>query len=919
MERQVKVFVSSTFLGMGDEREVLADFVFPELRKRCAERKIDFMEIDLRWGATKDNNDPATISVCLQRVDESTHFLGMLGERYGTPLAAEQVAACGEYPMVKKHQDCSATELEILQVLSAPDKQALFYFRDPSYKDFVQKKVRDEYDDKLANRNKQDDLKQRIRDQHCKITDYQKPNDLKDLVIEQLWALIDKQFPEDEELSKQQLENFEHDNFAKSLQAVYMQQDSVFTELTKFIEQSDSPLLLDNWGYVEQGDSPLMVVGETGIGKSALLACWGTKYRQAGNFWHFCGCSEASTDPVVVIQRLHENLQQRYQFNLTEKIPYATEVMSQKLEEFVKQDDKPVVVIIDGLNQLEIRQGTVDWLLDLVPPSVRLIVSGVDNLQGEVVKVLPLTASEKRELVVSYLDLYSKVLPNDYIDLLCDAFQTDNPLFLRIILEELRLFNGNIQDFGDKLESYYLEAQTLPKLYNKVLNRLEKDFLVRGKTAGTKLSLWQKFLGAEEDKGQHFDFLVEDAVGLLAVSRFGIKESELLELLQVPQWVWSPLYLVLPLVNRSGLLSFANDYIREAVEKRYGDVVMAELRERLVDYFAKQSVDGRVVDELLFHLLAIGDMERLLKYIEKIPVLVQFVEDGRDYELLGYWHQLGKQNAEVVEIYLQELIEYEKTGSYDDLGYVLNTIVIFCEHIGFYTEKVISLAHRTLNIRKKVLGLQHHSIASLLNKLAGLLETKGDYEQAEPLYRQALEIHKQVLGLQHPDTAISLDKLAGLLETKGDHEQAESLYRQALEISKQVFGLQHPAIASLLNKLAGLLETKGDYEQAEPLYRQALEIHKQVLGLQHLNTATSLDNLAGLLETKGDYEQAESLYRKALEIRTDILGSQHPDTNILLKKLVEVLRKMGNYNQIESLSWQMLETPEYSDIGYSIE
>ncbi|MDM8569431.1 tetratricopeptide repeat protein [Thiotrichales bacterium HSG1] len=663
------------------------------------------------------------------------------------------------------------------------------------------KKVRDEYDDKLANRNKQDDLKQWIRDQHCLITDYQKPNDLKDLVIKQLWALIDKQFPEGEELSKQQLENFEHDNFAKSLQAVYMQQDSVFTELTE---------------WVETGDSPSMVVGEAGIGKSALLACWGAKYRQAGNFWHFCGCSEASTDPVVVIQRLHENLQQRYQFNLTEKIPYAIEVMSQKLEEFVKQDDKPVVVIIDGLDQLETRQGAVDWLLNLIPPSVRLIVSGVDkiDLQNKIIKVLPLTASEKRELVVSYLDLYSKVLPNDYIDLLCDAFQTDNPLFLRIILEELRLFNGNIQDFGDKLESYYLEAQTLPKLYNKVLNRLEKDFLIRGKTAGTKLSLWQKFLGAEEDKGQHFDFLVADAVGLLAVSRFGIKESELLELLLVPQWVWSPLYLALPLVNRSGLLSFANDYIREAVERRYGDVVMAELRERLVDYLAKQSVDGRVVDELLFHLLAIGDTKRLLKYIEKIPVLVQFVEDRRYYELLGYWHQLGKQNAEVVEIYLQELVEYERTGLYDDLGYVLSNMVFFCQQIGINSTEVISLANRALEINKQVLGVHHHTATSLDN-LAVLLKAKGDYEQAELLHRQALEMYKQVSGLQHSDTAISLNNLASLLKAKGDYEQAELLYRQALEIAENTLGSEHPDTITCRENLEGLIAKSANTNLTE--------------------------------------------------------------------------------------------------------
>lgn len=35
---------------MHAERDVLVKLVFPELRKRCRERFVDFVEVDLRWG-----------------------------------------------------------------------------------------------------------------------------------------------------------------------------------------------------------------------------------------------------------------------------------------------------------------------------------------------------------------------------------------------------------------------------------------------------------------------------------------------------------------------------------------------------------------------------------------------------------------------------------------------------------------------------------------------------------------------------------------------------------------------------------------------------------------------------------------------------------------------------------------------------
>ena len=34
-DRNVRLFISSTFRGMGNEREVLVRQVFPEIRRRC--------------------------------------------------------------------------------------------------------------------------------------------------------------------------------------------------------------------------------------------------------------------------------------------------------------------------------------------------------------------------------------------------------------------------------------------------------------------------------------------------------------------------------------------------------------------------------------------------------------------------------------------------------------------------------------------------------------------------------------------------------------------------------------------------------------------------------------------------------------------------------------------------------------------
>ena len=49
----VRLFVSSTFRDMNEEREELIKRVFPKLRRFCEERGLGWTDVDLRWGVTE--------------------------------------------------------------------------------------------------------------------------------------------------------------------------------------------------------------------------------------------------------------------------------------------------------------------------------------------------------------------------------------------------------------------------------------------------------------------------------------------------------------------------------------------------------------------------------------------------------------------------------------------------------------------------------------------------------------------------------------------------------------------------------------------------------------------------------------------------------------------------------------------------
>src|SRR5438128_5319986 len=82
--KTVRVFLSSTFRDMHAERDHLVKVVFPALRERLEPYRVYLIDIDLRWGVTREQaENDQVLDLCLQQIDECRpFFLSILRERY---------------------------------------------------------------------------------------------------------------------------------------------------------------------------------------------------------------------------------------------------------------------------------------------------------------------------------------------------------------------------------------------------------------------------------------------------------------------------------------------------------------------------------------------------------------------------------------------------------------------------------------------------------------------------------------------------------------------------------------------------------------------------------------------------------------------------------------------------------------------
>jgi WD40 repeat protein len=103
----IRVFVSSTFNDLKQERNALQGVVFPNIERLCARSGFDFQAIDLRWGVSGEAAlDHRTMRICLdelrraQELSPKPNFLVLLGNRYGWRPLPEEISV-GEFGLLE--------------------------------------------------------------------------------------------------------------------------------------------------------------------------------------------------------------------------------------------------------------------------------------------------------------------------------------------------------------------------------------------------------------------------------------------------------------------------------------------------------------------------------------------------------------------------------------------------------------------------------------------------------------------------------------------------------------------------------------------------------------------------------------------------------------------------------------------------
>lgn len=861
--RQIRVFISSTFRDMQQERDYLIKFTFPQLRELCEQRGVIWSEVDLRWGITSEQSaEDQVLPICLHEIDHCrSYFIGILGERYGWIPDKIENSLLEREPWIKEHTNTSVTELEICHgALNDPltADHAFFYFRDPRYietlpaeeqKEYIETPWRGEVErfgmeeaqrrvgqrkEKLAA------LKEQIRKSNLSLQEnFNSPQQLGEWIQNDLTAIINMLYPEGSQLTGLQQEIREQEAFAASRTRVFVGGEKYFQQIEEHLAQKRMPLVL---------------VGEAGIGKTALLANWGLHYRREHTdvkvLMHFIGASTIAGDWAAMLRRIMGELQE--QFDLQGEIPEDSDSLRETFSDWLfKASQKgKIVLILDALNQLEDKQGAQEltWLPREFPENVRVILSTLPGKSFDVVKergfsilaVEPLTQNEREQFARLFLGQYSKQLNSQQLKKIVDNTKTSNPLALRILLDELRQF-GSYEQL-DEIIQRFLDANSIIEMLEMVFERCENDF--------------------EAERPD----LVKDTLCNIWAARQGLSEAELLDVLgdeegPLAQGIWSPLHLALgeSLLEHSGFLNFSHDYLRQAVEKHYlaTETEKKNAHIHLANYF--QNMAGypmRKVYELPWQLQQGKEWKRLYDLLaDPDYFLVQWTSNRND--LYAYWIVLEENsNFKRVQAY-EGVLEKSKDPIYLLLNSkhlsLLNGISLFFKNTGYPQEAMHFLKEQERICRE--MGNKAQLQISLGNQ-ALILREWGRSEEAFKLLKELEDSYRESgnqYGLQ-----LALGNQALILHSQGKLEEAMGLQKEKERICHEL-GDKNGIQISLSNQ-ALILKAWGRWDEAMELLKDQERMCRE-LGDQN-GMQTSLGNQALILQMRGRFDEAMKLHQE---------------------------------------------------------
>lgn len=569
-KRQIRVFLSSTFADMQDERNYLVKKVFPMIKAECHRRNVNFSVIDLRWGVTEeDSKSGKVIEICIDEIEHTRpFFIGMIGGRYGWIPGAngygDNNRLLQKYPWIEKYlnSNMSITEIEMQYgaLKSKTPVNAMFFIRQDNY---IPEQKRETDKVKIEKLKR---LKTCIAEADskglCSATSYTTPKDLGRRIYNQLMAKINDLYPD---------ENLDFYSIADKLQRAKE------NELRQVYINGRIPALFTT---AADFDTHRLVIGKNGMGKSAFVANYYADTTNEGGVEGIYLAEDEYGFGYVNDERTHEEgYTERFVPIIRTYIDNDINTVDKCYRMFLKKlgqtcptfadidlyDETPISLkdifenahynerilwMLDGVDRLIGDDDLSMAWVNQLPNQISLVVTATDEKIKQACRSMQhyelcdLSSTDIIEITKRYLAIKAKhLVDNQYLHIArCNILR--NPSLLIMFLNELQEFG--IYERVDEYIDHYLSARDENDFYNLIIE------------------------GVEEEHGRD---LTAQILCLLAVTQTGLAENLLASHLSLPPIEWASLYGALRLltIDIDGHIMLADQSLQKAVIQRYID------------------------------------------------------------------------------------------------------------------------------------------------------------------------------------------------------------------------------------------------------------------------------------------------------------------------------------------------------------
>lgn len=907
--RQIRIFISSTFQDMQGERDYMMKRTFPKLKQYAEQRDVMLTELDLRWGITEEESKSGkVVDICLREIENSIpFFIGIIGDRYGwIPEPGDLNRDVVErFPSVNNYLDrhLSVTEMEMqFGVLERPEDMHAFFFI----------KENEGKSDNLIMLQK---LKDAVRSSRYPSMTYASLEDLSDKVEKSFLSLLDQLYPETV-VTEHQKDKRVQDSFIRKLSATYVKDDAVFNRLNRFANAPSS--------------SYLVVTGESGMGKSSLLANW-SKENQDSEDFHvipYFSSNGGNQTHAHILKYLSEEIADHYGFG---PVPGTEEERLNKCFELLALNKKRLVIVFDAINQIaDIGQSKMLNWIPIPPENVKYVFSTLEddptmqvflNRNYPLLHLHKLNEEQKRDLIRQYLLSYGKKLSDARIQRIIDAQQCENTLVLRTLLDEI-ICNGNHETLDQQID-YYLNSGSVAEFYERVLVRFENDF------------------------GYSFVRLI---LGLIAVSRNGVSEDTLIRISGVRRFEWSAFFCSFSthLNNQSGRLVFTHNFITRTVWRHYLDndpEFVRSCRLSLVNDLSEDQSEYSML-EAPYQLDKLECWDRLHDQICTCKYLVFYINHD-EVEIGTYWRHIleGVPNKYSVEDYLSSL------DGTEDLVLLYTNLLRLCQvlcltrpqkhvvslllsHLKQHPELVTPQVYRTLSANtsrpdslkyaNKSLELcrERNDIPGVIDSLrllgscyydAAVKENDDRYGTlAYKAWEEAKDLSVNLYGEMHPLVMHGYKDMC--LVCDGDLDKALELSLKALDLSIAIYGADHPLTGRPYHYVGVIYRELKKWPEALHYFQEACRVWLPAYGRNHEIMNSSYGNQGKALMNLGRLEEALQCYDTCLEIQRIIMDERGYDYAVCQMNRARILSGLGRKDEALALCDEIVMTLEKKDV-----